>query len=98
MNEPNRRPRTLKCPALGCDHVLIDLRFESEEALISPSEGLERRPLTVERNFSGICPQHGEVWVAATGHHISSRNTIGYEADAEWQKIAFAARNIDRKF
>ncbi|GEM_PF-3940531 len=91
-------PPTFKCPEPGCEHVLHNLRFQTEEALVSRTSGLVRKPLAVERTFSGICPEHGEMWVAASGHHISSSETIGYEADADWQKVAFAVRNVGRKF
>ena len=57
-----------------------------------------RPSLAVERNFLAVCPDHGGVWVAKSGHHISSKDAIGYEADSEWQQIAFAIRNLGRQF
>jgi hypothetical protein len=78
--------------------MLDNAKFTSEEALVSRNRGLVRKPPAIERNFLAICSDHGEVWVAKSGHHISSTDTVGYEADLEWQPIAFAARNIDRKF
>jgi hypothetical protein len=92
-----RQQRTLQCPVPGWEHLLNEPQFKSEEAVISPGQ-LVRKPLGVERNFSAICPEHGECWVAESGHHISSPNTVGYEVDATWQEIAFAVRNVDRKF
>ncbi len=46
----NRR-RTFKYPEPGCEHVLNDPRFKSEETLVSPWRGLVTKPLAVERNF-----------------------------------------------
>ena len=86
----------IRCPKPACERVLTDLGFESEEALVSSGQ-LVRKPLAVERNFVASCPDHGSVWLAASGHHVSSEETVGYELIDSWQAIAFAVRNVDRK-
>jgi len=91
----------MKCPKSFCQHILSDLSFKGEEAF--DSRGFVRKPRTLERNFVGLCPDHGEVWLAKPGHHITESRRMGtvdavfFEIDADWQNIAFAVRNLDRK-
>jgi hypothetical protein len=91
------RRQSLKCTQPGCERLLNEPKFKSEEALFLPISGWVRKPTVVDRNFLGMCPDHGEIWVAVSGHHISSCDTVGYELNAEsGNQIAFAVRNVNR--
>jgi hypothetical protein len=79
---------------------VTDVRFIREGALVTPATAmLTRKPLAVQRAYSGICPTHGNVTVIVDGHHVTDRkapdggrvtDTVGYEANDEWQLVTFA--------
>jgi hypothetical protein len=92
--------RKFKCSDPGCINEATDLRFIHEAALVGPSTAmLTRKPLAVQRVFSGTCTTHGKVTLIADGHQVTERktldgdrvtDTVGYEANKEWQSVAFA--------
>ncbi len=98
-----KRPQTMRkfnCSRPGCMNEVTDLRFIREAALVAPATAmLTRKPLAVQRAYSGVCPTHGKVTVIADGHHVTDRktpdcgrvtDTVGYEANEEWHLVTFA--------
>ena len=86
---------TWNCSEPGCDREIVDTTFRNEEALVEQGKPLTRKPLAVERIFSGKCPKHGDVLVTREGHHVSSGEAVGYEMREESAAITFAVRNKD---
>jgi hypothetical protein len=77
-----------KCPRPGCESDVSARQFIREAGLARPGTWV-RKPLAVLRAFSAICPIHGKVTMVDDGHHVND-DTVEYEANEEWQSVAFA--------
>ena len=64
--------RTYPCPIEGCKHTALPFVLICEEAIIPVGKPLSRKPKALMRNFSVICPDHGEQWFQKEGHHVST--------------------------